>query len=74
MTGLPALVIPCGFSAGPPALPITIMFYGKPFDEPTLFRAAHAYESVTDWHTRRPPIAYGKTDTAAEEGEVLRLI
>jgi Asp-tRNA(Asn)/Glu-tRNA(Gln) amidotransferase A subunit family amidase len=22
MTGLPALMLPCGFSAGPPALPI----------------------------------------------------
>jgi aspartyl-tRNA(Asn)/glutamyl-tRNA(Gln) amidotransferase subunit A len=56
MTGLPAITIPCGFSAGPPSLPITMQFYGKPFDEPTLFRVAHAYESVTDWHRRRPPV------------------
>jgi aspartyl-tRNA(Asn)/glutamyl-tRNA(Gln) amidotransferase subunit A len=68
MTGLPAIVIPCGFSQGPPVLPITIMFYGKPFDEATLFRVSHAYESVTDWHTRRPPIAYGEKKTA-EVGE-----
>jgi len=26
MTGLPAIVIPCGFSAGPPVLPLTIQF------------------------------------------------
>ena len=56
LTGLPAITIPCGFSAGPPSLPITIQFYGKPFDEATLFRVCHAYEAVTDWHRRRPPV------------------
>ena len=74
MTGLPALVIPCGFAPGPPVLPITMMFYGRPFEEATIYRAAHAYESVTDWHTRRPPIAYGSTDTAAGEHEAARFI
>jgi len=56
MTGLPAIVIPCGFTAGPPSLPLTIQFYGRPFDELTLFRVSHAYESATDWHRRRPPL------------------
>jgi len=56
MTGLPAMTIPCGFSSGTPPLPISIMFYGKPFDEFTLFRAGHAYESVTEWHKRRPSL------------------
>jgi len=56
MTGLPAIVIPCGFTAGPPVLPLTIQFYGKAFDEATLLRVSHAYESATDWHTRRPAI------------------
>ncbi len=54
MTGLPAITIPCGFSQGPPPLPIAIQFYGKPFDEAAILRAAHAYESATDWHKRRP--------------------
>src|SRR5437773_1064981 len=27
MTGLPAIVIPCGFTAGPPLLPLTVQFY-----------------------------------------------
>ncbi len=54
MTGLPAITIPCGFSSGPPELPITIQFYGRAFDEFTLFRASQAYESATDWHQRRP--------------------
>jgi aspartyl-tRNA(Asn)/glutamyl-tRNA(Gln) amidotransferase subunit A len=56
MTGNPAITIPCGFSKGPPVLPISIQFYGRPFDEATLLRVAHAYESRTDWHKRRPPV------------------
>ncbi|HJS73583.1 MAG TPA: amidase [Vicinamibacteria bacterium] len=54
MTGLPAITIPCGFTQGPPPLPISIQFYGKPFDEAAILRAAHAYESATDWHRRKP--------------------
>ncbi len=57
MTGLPALVLPCGFSAGPPALPIGLQLYGRAFDESTLFRVGHAYEQATDWHRRRPPLS-----------------
>jgi aspartyl-tRNA(Asn)/glutamyl-tRNA(Gln) amidotransferase subunit A len=56
MTGLPALVLPCGFSAGPPALPIGLQLYGRAFDEATLFRVGHAYEQATDWHARRPSL------------------
>jgi aspartyl-tRNA(Asn)/glutamyl-tRNA(Gln) amidotransferase subunit A len=56
MTGLPAIVVPCGFTSGPPVLPLTIQFYGKPFDESTLFRVSHAYESATEWHKRRPAV------------------
>jgi aspartyl-tRNA(Asn)/glutamyl-tRNA(Gln) amidotransferase subunit A len=56
VTGIPALVLPCGFTAGPPPLPLGIQFCAKPFDEATLFRVGHAYQSVTDWHTRRSPL------------------
>jgi aspartyl-tRNA(Asn)/glutamyl-tRNA(Gln) amidotransferase subunit A len=56
MTGLPALVLPCGFSAGPPVLPIGLQLYARAFDESALFRVGHAYEQATDWHRRRPPI------------------
>jgi aspartyl-tRNA(Asn)/glutamyl-tRNA(Gln) amidotransferase subunit A len=55
MTGIPAIVQPCGFTEGSPALPLGIQFYAKPFDELTLFRVGHAYEAATDWHARRPP-------------------
>ena len=54
MTGIPAIVLPCGFTVGPPSLPLGIQFCARPFDEPTLFRISHAYQSATDWHKRRP--------------------
>jgi aspartyl-tRNA(Asn)/glutamyl-tRNA(Gln) amidotransferase subunit A len=57
MTGIPALVLPCGFSSGEPALPISLQLYGRPFEEGMLFRVGHAYQQATDWHTRRPPLA-----------------
>lgn len=56
VTGVPAIVLPCGFTAGPPSLPLGIQFCAKPFDEPTLFRVGHAYQLATDWHRRKPPL------------------
>ncbi len=50
----PALSINCGFTSQ--NLPVGFQIAGKPFDEGTLFRVAHAYEQATDWHNRRPPI------------------
>lgn len=55
LTGMPALVLPCGFTAGPPVLPLGMQLCGRGFEEATLFRVGHAYQSVTDWHTRVPP-------------------
>ncbi len=54
ITGFPAISVPCGFSSE--SLPIGLQLAGRPFDEETVLRAAHAYEQSTDWHTRRPPI------------------
>jgi aspartyl-tRNA(Asn)/glutamyl-tRNA(Gln) amidotransferase subunit A len=54
VAGIPALTVPCGFSDE--SRPIGLQFYGRPFDEATLFRIAHAYESATEWHLRRPEI------------------
>jgi aspartyl-tRNA(Asn)/glutamyl-tRNA(Gln) amidotransferase subunit A len=50
--GLPALSVPCGFSAG--GLPIGLQLVGRPFDEATLLRAGHAYEQAAGWWRRRP--------------------
>src|SRR5438034_1694988 len=41
VTGIPAVVLPCGFTSGPPILPLGIQFCAKPFDEATLFRIGH---------------------------------
>lgn len=53
LTGLPALALPCGFSAR--GLPLSLQIAGRPFDEATVLRVGHAYEQATDWHRRRPP-------------------
>jgi len=55
MAGLPAVSVPCGFSAG--GLPIGLQLIGRPFDEARLLAAAHAYEQATPWHTLRPELA-----------------
>ncbi len=54
ITGFPAISVPCGYSSE--GLPIGLQLAGRPFDEETVLRAAHAYEQSTDWHTRRPPV------------------
>ncbi|HEX2436667.1 MAG TPA: Asp-tRNA(Asn)/Glu-tRNA(Gln) amidotransferase subunit GatA [Methylomirabilota bacterium] len=55
MTGLPAVSVPCGFSAS--GLPIGLQLIGRALDEPTLLRAAHAYEQATPWRGRVPELA-----------------
>ncbi len=54
ITGFPAISVPCGFSDQ--GLPIGLQLAGRPFDDQTVLRAAHAYEQATDWRRRRPPI------------------
>jgi amidase len=41
----------------PAALPLSVMFFGRPFGEPMLFRIASAYEEAT--HHRQPPVDFG---------------
>jgi aspartyl-tRNA(Asn)/glutamyl-tRNA(Gln) amidotransferase subunit A len=53
-SGHPACAVPCGFTSG--GLPIGLQLVGRPFDEATVLRAADAYQRITDWHTRRPPM------------------
>jgi aspartyl-tRNA(Asn)/glutamyl-tRNA(Gln) amidotransferase subunit A len=52
--GVPALTVPCGFDAE--GLPIGIQLTGRHWAESTLLAVAHAYQQVTDWHRRRPPL------------------
>jgi aspartyl-tRNA(Asn)/glutamyl-tRNA(Gln) amidotransferase subunit A len=53
--GLPALNVPCGFSAA--GLPVGLQLVGRPFDEPTVFRLGHAYEQAAGWWRQEPPLA-----------------
>jgi aspartyl-tRNA(Asn)/glutamyl-tRNA(Gln) amidotransferase subunit A len=52
LTGLPALSVPCGFSAD--GLPIGLQLVGPPFGERELLAAGDAFQRLTDWHRRRP--------------------
>ncbi len=54
VSGIPALSVPCGFSAD--GLPLSLQLAGKPFDEATVLRAGDAYQRATEWHLRKPPI------------------
>ncbi|WP_369259488.1 amidase [Geodermatophilus amargosae] len=54
VSGLPALSVPCGFTSA--GLPIGLQVIGRPFDEVGVLRVGQAYESVTDWTARRPPL------------------
>ena len=44
--GLPAMVMPAGFTSG--GLPIGLEFIGRPFAEPTLIAVAAGYEAHTN--------------------------
>ena len=48
-TGHPALNVPVALRDG---LPVGMMLVAPHFDEATLYRAAHAFESSGDWKTR----------------------
>lgn len=51
IAGICGISIPGGFSDG---LPVGIQFLGKAFDENKILQAAAAYQSLTDWHTKKP--------------------
>jgi aspartyl-tRNA(Asn)/glutamyl-tRNA(Gln) amidotransferase subunit A len=50
LTGQPACSFPAGFTAN--GLPIGLQVVGKPFEEATVLRIAHAYQQLTDWHRK----------------------
>ena len=55
VSGYPAMSLCSGFGEG--GLPVAMQLVAKPFDEVTLFRVAHAYETATPWRARRPEMA-----------------
>ncbi len=46
ITHHPAMSLPCGLRDG---LPVGMMLIGKHWDEPAIYRAAHAFEQSEDW-------------------------
>jgi aspartyl-tRNA(Asn)/glutamyl-tRNA(Gln) amidotransferase subunit A len=55
MLGLPGCSLPCGIN--PEGLPIGMQLIGAWFADQTVLKTAAAFQSATDWHTRRPAIA-----------------
>ena len=54
MAGLPALSIPCGFSAA--GLPIGMQLIAAHGRDDLVLALGAAYQRETDWHLRRPPL------------------
>lgn len=54
LAGVPALSVPCGFTAG--GLPIGLQLMGRPFEETTLLRAGYALEQELQIFKQKPGI------------------
>ena len=52
LSGLPAVVAPCGFDGQ--GMPISLQIVGPAFEEGRILNVIHAYQSATQWHARRP--------------------
>jgi aspartyl-tRNA(Asn)/glutamyl-tRNA(Gln) amidotransferase subunit A len=65
LAGIPGISVPCGFSNG---LPIGLQILGKHFDEATLLRTAHAYQTATDWHKQTPSLTVENAAGARNAG------
>lgn len=52
IAGLPSLALPCGFDSN--GMPIGMQLIGKPFDEKTILTAGNTFQSVTDYHLKKP--------------------
>ncbi|MGC8591135.1 Asp-tRNA(Asn)/Glu-tRNA(Gln) amidotransferase subunit GatA [Acidithiobacillus sp.] len=58
LAGIPAMSIPCGFTAG--GLPIGMQLMGNYFTDGLLLNVAHRFQQETDWHRQRPALAPAK--------------
>jgi aspartyl-tRNA(Asn)/glutamyl-tRNA(Gln) amidotransferase subunit A len=56
LAGLPGMSIPCGFGQGDKngKRPVGLQLIGNYFEEAKLLNVAHRFQTVTDWHARRP--------------------
>lgn len=54
LAGIAGISIPCGFTGG--SLPIGLQLQAPLFEEVRLLRAAHMFQTSTDWHSMRPEV------------------
>src|SRR5260364_439 len=55
LAGLPAMSLPCGFSAGAQQnRPVGMQLIGNYFDEARMLQIADAFQRATDWHRQAP--------------------
>jgi aspartyl-tRNA(Asn)/glutamyl-tRNA(Gln) amidotransferase subunit A len=54
MAGVPAISLPCGFSAD--ALPVGLQLIAPLGGDDMLLSLGKAYQSETDWHRRQPTV------------------
>jgi aspartyl-tRNA(Asn)/glutamyl-tRNA(Gln) amidotransferase subunit A len=54
LAGVPGLAFPVGFDGN--GLPVGMQIMGRHFDEASLFKIAHVYQQVTDWHKYSPEL------------------
>jgi aspartyl-tRNA(Asn)/glutamyl-tRNA(Gln) amidotransferase subunit A len=52
LAGLPGISVPCGFDKA--GMPIGAQLIGQRLDDAKILRAAHAFQSVTDYHKKTP--------------------
>jgi amidase len=52
-TGSPTITLPNGIDQT--GMPLSMQLVGRHVSEDLLARVGHAFQAVTDWHTRRPP-------------------
>jgi aspartyl-tRNA(Asn)/glutamyl-tRNA(Gln) amidotransferase subunit A len=54
VTGTPAISVPTGYTVD--GLPLGMQILGRAFEEPMVYRVAHAYCDATRFGERRPPV------------------
>ena len=64
--GIPTVSVPCGFTKD--GLPIGLQLAAAPWRDDLVLQVAHAYEQVTDWHTRTPACRNFKGCFGSEHG------